>query len=362
MKARAIAFYLPQYHPIPENDRWWGEGFTEWTNVRKANPLFRGHLQPRVPGSLGYYSLLSPATRQAQAELAALHGVEGFCYWHYWFAGKRLLERPFEEVLHSGQPALPFCLGWANESWTGIWHGAPNRLLMEQTYPGSADEERHFHTVAEAFFDERYLTVDGKPVFYVYKPQQIPDPCRFVEHWQTLAIKAGLQGIYFIGEDVYIDESPWNPTTSGFDAVVPNTPGVAFLRLAKKRTPRRLLSLIRRKLFPRPYVFDYEEFVENCFVEEPAEVNYDFFPSVLPNWDNSPRSGTNAKVLVDATPQLFRRQLSKALNQVAHREKDKRLIFIKSWNEWAEGNFLEPDELYGNAYLEVCRDEILGPP
>jgi len=360
LKTRGIAFYLPQYHRIPENDAWWGEGFTEWTNVRKAIPLFPGHQQPRIPGQLGYYNLLDEEARLAQAELARDHGIEGFCYWHYWFGGKRLLERPFDAVLSSGKPNFPFCLGWANESWTGVWHGSPNKILIEQSYPGPSDEERHFHTVAEAFFDDRYLTVDGKPIFYVYKPRLLPEPKRFVDHWQNLAIKAGLKGIYFVGEDVYIDENPWNPASNGFDAVVPNTPGVAFLRLAKRLTAQRLLSLALRKITKRPYIFEYQEFVDNCFVQEPTGADYDFYPSVLPNWDNSPRSGSNAKVLVNSTPELFRAQLRRAIDQVANRAPDKRIVFIKSWNEWAEGNFLEPDQKYGNAYLEVCRDEFSG--
>jgi len=256
------------------------------------------------------------------------------------------------------EPKFPFCLGWANESWTGVWHGSPNKILMEQTYPGREDEERHFHRVAEAFFDDRYLTIDGKPIFYVYKPQQLPDARRFVENWQNLALKAGLKGIYFIGEDVYIDASPWDPRSSGFDAVVPNTPGVGFLRLSKRLNAKRLFSLALRKLVKRPYIFEYQDFIASNFVEEPA--GYDFFPSVLPNWDNSPRSGVNAKVLVNSTPELFRQELRRAIDQVAGREPDKRVVFIKSWNEWAEGNFLEPDQSYGSAYLEVCRDEFLG--
>jgi lipopolysaccharide biosynthesis protein len=358
-KARGIAFYLPQYHRIPENDAWWGEGFTEWTNVRKARPLFRGHRQPRTPGELGYYNLLCSEARGAQARLAAEHGIGGFCYWHYWFGGKRLLERPFSEVVTSGEPDFPFCLGWANESWTGVWHGAPNRILMEQVYPGRDDEERHFHAVAEAFFDKRYLTVDGKPIFYVYKPQQLPKPQRFVEHWQNLAVKAGLKGIYFIGEDVFMDDAPWNPCVSGFDAVAPNAPGVAFIRLAKKLTLKRAASLAWRKVARRPYIFEYRDFVEANFVEAPRGSGYDFFPTVLPNWDNSPRSGVNGKVIVNSTPELFRVQLQRAIAQVAERSYDKRIIFVKSWNEWAEGNFLEPDLEHGKAYLEVCREELL---
>lgn len=174
--ARLIAFYLPQFHPIPENNEWWGKGFTEWTNVAKAKALFPGHYQPHVPADLGFYDLRVPETRIAQAELAREHGIEGFCYWHYWFGGKRLLERPFNEVLKSGEPKFPFCLGWANESWSGIWHGCADKILMEQTYLGIEEEERHFNAVVDALFDERYLRVDDKPIFYIYKPQQLPKP------------------------------------------------------------------------------------------------------------------------------------------------------------------------------------------
>lgn len=358
MKAdiRAIAFYLPQFHPIPENDAWWGTGFTEWTNVAKARPLFRGHYQPHVPADLGFYDLRLPETRLAQAELAKAHGIAGFCYWHYWFDGRRLLERPFTEVLRSGKPDFPFCLGWANESWTGAWHGAPDRVLLEQAYPGPRDEEAHFHAVAEAFFDERYLTIDGKPIFYIYKPQQLPEPQRFVEHWQNLAAKAGLQGIYFIGEDVYIDENPWDPKRNGFDAVVPNTPGVAILRLSRKNTPRHIFFRILSRFFGYPNIYDYRDFVDVNHVE--MSNDYDFYPCVLPIWDNTPRSGANGNVLVNSTPELFRLQLQRAIRQVAERPLDKRVIFVKSWNEWAEGNYLEPDNRNGTAYLDICRDEL----
>ena len=198
LNARLIAFYLPQFHPIPENDLWWGAGFTEWTNVAKAKPLFQRHYQPRSPADLGYYDLRVPEVRVAQAKLARDAGIEGFCYWHYWFAGKRLLERPFNEVLNSGEPDYPFCLGWANESWSGIWHGAPNRILMEQTYPGTQDYERHFYAVLDAFQDARYIRVRNKPLFVIYRPLEIPKCSAFLEQWQTLASKNGLDGIHFV--------------------------------------------------------------------------------------------------------------------------------------------------------------------
>src|SRR5215468_1528989 len=173
---RVIAFYLPQYHPIPENDAWWGKGFTEWTNVAKARPLFPGHHQPIVPADLGFYDLRLPETREAQARLARAYGIEAFCYYHYWFAGRRILERPFNEVLASGQPDFPFCLGWANQTWTGIWHGASNRVLIQQTYGGETDARLHFEAVLQAMLDPRYLRVDGRPVFFLHQPQELPEP------------------------------------------------------------------------------------------------------------------------------------------------------------------------------------------
>ncbi len=355
---RAIAFYLPQYHPIPENDQWWGKGFTEWTNVKQAQPLFRGHQQPKIPGDLGYYDLRSGETRKAQAEMARSAGVGGFCYWHYWFGGQRLLERPFAEVLESGEPDFPFCLGWANESWTGVWHGSADKTLMAQTYPGHEDEERHFRCVNEAFQDPRYLCVDGKPIFYVYKPRQIPGCRRFVEHWQKLAIKAGLTGIYFIGEDVFIDQDPWDYKADGFDAVVPNSPGVAFLRLARKRfLPRYLFPRMIHKLLRHPVRFKYGDFIEHNQVEPGHD---DFFPSVVPNWDNSPRAGRRAFVLTHQSPALFGQQLLRAVRQVENRPADRRIVFLKSWNEWAEGNYLEPDLSHETAYLDVCRNALSG--
>ena len=198
-KARVIAFYLPQFHPIPENDKWWGKGFTEWTNVAKAKPLFRGHYQPRIPADLGFYDLRVPEVREQQAQLAREAGIEGFCYWHYWFGnGKQLLERPFNEVLVSGKPDFPFCLGWANHSWTtGTWtRGGDAQMIAEQTYPGKNDYLSHFQYALRAFQDERYITVDGKPLFVIFDPYALPQD--FIPYWRELAEQAGLKGIHFV--------------------------------------------------------------------------------------------------------------------------------------------------------------------
>ncbi|MEQ8692201.1 MAG: glycoside hydrolase family 99-like domain-containing protein, partial [Pseudomonadales bacterium] len=214
---RAIAFYLPQYHPIPENNTWWGPGFTEWTNTAKARPLFPKHYQPHIPADLGFYDLRLPETRLEQAEMAKKYGIDAFCYYHYWFAGRRILERPFNEVLASGAPDFPFCLCWANETWSGVWHGAPKHTLIEQTYPGMSDHTAHFNEIVSAFRDERYVRVAGKPLFLVYRGWEIPNVSDVVKHWKSLAEEAGLAGLHMVA--VQSTNFSWNPIESGFDAV-----------------------------------------------------------------------------------------------------------------------------------------------
>jgi hypothetical protein len=357
-KVRTIAFYLPQFHPIPENDEWWSRGFTEWTNVARARPLFKGHSQPRVPTDLGFYDLRVPEARAAQADIARQHGVEGFCYWHYWFAGKRLLERPFQEVLESGEPNFPFCLAWANESWTGVWNGQPDKILIKQTYPGQEDYVRHFEALLDAFCDERYIQVDGRPMFVVYMPDSLPEPERFTDLWNELAIKAGLKGMYFVG----IVDRPWSQTP-GFDGYTYHLPGT-FLKMLPKRKRNRLIKNLRGRSIGSylpghtgsPALVDYSVLMRNALGS--IEFGPEHYPSVLPNWDSTPRHGVKGLVLTESTPESFRAHLRQAIDIVQTREPDHRLIFVKSWNEWAEGNYLEPDSRFGTAYLEVIREEL----
>ncbi len=363
-KARVVAFYLPQFHPIPENDEWWSRGFTEWTNVAKARPLFNGHYQPRVPADLGFYDLRVPEARAAQADIARQHGIEGFCYWHYWFAGRRLLERPFREVLGSGEPDFPFCLAWANESWTGVWNGEPNKVLVAQTYPGDDDYVRHFHAVLDAFGDERYIRVDGKPLFVVYMPDSLPEPRRFTDLWNELAVEAGLPGIYFVG----IVDRLWSETP-GFDGFTYHLPGT-FVKSLPRRKLDRLVRTLRggpvEQLLKRqsrlPLIVDYPSLIQDAL--NSIQFGSRHYPSVLPNWDSTPRHGRKGLVLVDSSPELFRGHLRQAIEVVQSRERDHRLVFVKSWNEWAEGNYLEPDDCFGAAYLEVIREELanIGEP
>lgn len=358
-KIRLIAFYLPQYHPIPENDVWWGKGFTEWTNVAKAKPLFKGHYQPHLPADLGFYDLRIPEVREAQAEMARDAGIEGFCYWHYWFAGKQLLERPFNEVLASGKPDYPFCLAWANQSWTGIWHGAPDRVLIEQTYPGKEDHIAHFNALLPAFSDDRYIKVDGKPIFVVYKPNELPDPDQFISLWQDLAIENGLNGIYFLG----MRNSTWDHLNNGFDGIIFDNLSLIRHQIKQKKQSKldQYLKKIKKRLLPglipsgnqNLLIYSYRELVAHGLPNlNPLK---DEYPTIFPNWDNTPRANSYGFVFQNSTPKLFQIQLTEAIRQVNSRPVEKQLIFIKSWNEWAEGNYLEPDQKFGKAYLDaIC--------
>jgi hypothetical protein len=388
--ARAIAFYLPQFHRIPENNDWWGEGFTEWTNVRQAAPLFAEHYQPRIPSELGYYDLLSSETREAQADLARSHGIEGFCYWHYWFAGRRLLERPFSAVLESGEPDFPFCLAWANHSWTASWVGRPWDLLVDQTYPGRADYEAHFRAVRDAFADHRYITVDGKPLFMVFRPDKLANSLEFTDCWRELALKAGFKGLYLLGIlNAGVDTRALGldggvhkglgrllsllpsrvqrkAETRRLSQVVLERPGLAYVHqaIARSRRPPWLGPLddlhdsISEGLL-LPSVCSYRELVDAA--SRGLRVSSDEFPCVIPNWDNTPRVGRWGWVLHESSPELFAEHLRHALSLIADRPFDRRLVFVKSWNEWAEGNHLEPDERYGHGYLEATRRELLLP-
>jgi hypothetical protein len=350
-RAKVIAFYLPQFHPVADNDQWWGPGFTEWTNAAKARPLFAGHYQPHIPADLGFYDLRLPETRVAQAEMAKAYGVDAFCYYHYWFAGKQIIERPFKEVLESGKPDFPFCVCWANQSWTGIWHGAPERTLIEQTYPGRQDHINHFNHLLRAFLDDRCITVHGMPMFLVYRPLGLPDSVKFTELWREMALKAGLKGLYLVS----VSEDPhFIPGDHGFDAVV-TVQFPASGGWTSRRSPIKWLRNEYRKKRGLPVVVSYEK---DLPLHVPAPAGVVNFPTVIPNWDNTPRSGSNGIVLHESTPELFRAKMRDAIHYVENREDELKIIFAKSWNEWAEGNHLEPDIRFGRGYLQVLLEEV----
>lgn len=358
LKARLIAHYLPQFHPIIENDRWWGAGFTEWTNVAKARPLFPGHVQPRIPLDLGYYDLRVTESREEQADLARSYGIEGFCYWHYWFGGgKRILERPFNEVLTSGKPDFPFCLAWANHTWSGIWHGAPDTILIEQCYPGINDYKAHFYSMLDAFLDSRYIKIDGKNVFCVYRPTDFNDASTFMSVWRELARTEKAPDFFFVA----ITDYPWDFPMARYDAHTTNPPvGQLPYQGIKPINPeiKELIGLSGDSYNPSrlPQIYRYETFVRNAF--PPATRRREFLPCVLPNWDNTPRSGSNGFVLLDSTPDLYKTHLDEALQIVDSYPEDHKVIFVKSWNEWAEGNILEPDIIWERAYLEATLNTL----
>ncbi len=350
---RFIAFYLPQFHPIKENDEWWGKGFTEWTNAGKARRRYLGHYQPHVPADLGYYDLRVPEVRSAQAELAKSYGIEGFCYYHYWFGdGRRLLERPFQEVLETAQPEYPFCLCWANDTWTGIWHGAPKHTLIEQKYPGVQDDQAHFNVLLPAFRDNRYICVDGKPVLVVWRPFGFPDPMATVKRWRLMAKEAGLPGLYLIG---VFRPGGEQPEDCGFDASIHND--MPPLRpWGTWKNPVKLAYYALQRKLGVPTVFPYKKAIDVFLPKKMPETRY---PSVIHGWDNTPRSGVNGLVLKDPSPELFRVALRRAIEITKDRRPENKIIFLKSWNEWAEGNHLEPDLRDGHAYLQVVLDEYL---
>lgn len=355
--ARVIALHLPQYHPIPENDEWWGKGFTEWTNTAKARPLYSGHYQPHVPADLGFYDLRLPEAREAQAELAALYGIEAFCYYHYWFGGRRILERPLNEIISTGRPDFPFCLCWANETWSGVWHGTPKRTLIEQTYPGKDDYEQHFFELLKAFTDRRYVTVNGKPLFLIYKPWDIPDIREAVDLWREMAERAGLKGLHIVGMQAPPD---YGGCFDAFDAFV-----VCRLPLRKRWVKRDknygkwLINGVMTKISEKngkPTVYSYDKDLPELYSDD--RLTEKIYPCIIPNWDNTPRCQAEGFVLHGSTPELFRKQVRKALHMINSYTYERSLIFVKSWNEWAEGNHLEPDLKFGRGYLEVLRDEI----
>jgi hypothetical protein len=352
---RIIALYLPQFHPIKENDEWWGRGFTEWTNVGKAKPLFKGHYQPRVPKDLGYYDLRLPEVREAQAQLAKEHGIEGFCYWHYWFGnGKRLLERPFDEVLESGKPDFPFCLAWANHTWKAkTWHvDGEDKILIEQLYNGLEDYTEHFYTLLPAFKDKRYIRVNNKPLFMVWDPTDLPDATVFIDHWNLLAKQNGLEGIHFAGsatDDKNVDKF----ISFGFDSVYLDFMLKSF---QNRNSIRKSWFRILRFLLNTPKNMNYDEYANYLIDNMP--VTSEIFPSVMPNFDHSPRSGKFGQVLTDESPVKFAKLLRKMFYKLSGKDAETNIVIMRSWNEWAEGNHLEPDLKYGCAYLEAIKEEL----
>ena len=355
--ARFIALYLPQYHPTPENDEWWGKGFTEWVNVAKARPLFRGHKQPHIPADLGFYDLRLAEVREQQAELAKEAGIEAFCYWHYWFGnGRRLLERPFNEVVSSGRPDFPFCLGWANHSWyKKLWDPkskGKDKLLIEQTYPGIEDYVLHFNTLLPAFKDHRYLKVNGKLFFLIYDPLHFEDIKTFISTWRRLAKENGLNDFYFIAQD-FDSRAKDQILSLGIDAIYNSDTFNIHHKLNKFS---KVMYLLQRKVLRRPTAFNYKDAIKYMVIDDCK--NREVIPCISPNWDHSPRSSHNAVILKNSTPDLFKRIAKRAIEIVQGKPEDEQIVMIKSWNEWGEGNYMEPDLEFGHGYINALKEAI----
>lgn len=360
-KPKVIAFYLPQYHPTPDNDKWWGKGFTEWTNVGKAKPLFKGHFQPKIPADLGYYDLRLPQVREAQAQLAKEAGIFGFCYWSYWFGnGKEELELPFNEVLNSGKPEFPFMLCWCNESWyKKMWdkdiNGDVKELILEQKYPGEEDIINHFYHRLPAFKDKRYIISDNKPVFMIYDYSQYPDVSNFIRIWKELAKKEGFDDMIFIAHVRHdVDEPELKEILSlGFDYVNCTRLYESFGQA--NTLYRRIKNRILRDVFKVPTRYNYKDiykFFKNRLIKNPY-----IFPTIYPNWDPSPRRGVNTVILDNCEPHYFGKHCSDIFASIQGKE-GLNLVFLRAWNEWGEGNYMEPDIKYGKRYIEELRNVL----
>ncbi|WP_461475025.1 glycoside hydrolase family 99-like domain-containing protein [Microbacterium sp. HJ5] len=342
-RPRTVAFYLPQFHAIPENDRWWGTGFTEWVNVRRAKSMFAGHGHPRESTEIGEYDLTDVSVMHRQAEMAAANGVDAFCFYFYWFGGTRLLERPVEQYLSDG-PDFPFCLSWANESWSRRWDGKDHESLISQDY-GPTSAEDIFADFMPYLRDPRYLRVDGAAVLLVHRTDHLPDGREFAEVWHRLADEAGVGPLHLVAAETHPGIVPGQ---NGFDAVAEFPPvGANTLSAAKILPVKGLERSFRGRLMSYPRLARrYRGRPVPRFVR---------YRSVVPGWDNTARRGSAATVYLDASPASYRRWLSHARTYEQRTRGSSGLVFVNAWNEWAEGAHLEPDAANGRAYLEATR-------
>lgn len=346
---RALAVILPQFHPIPENDKWWGKGFTEWTNVSKAEPRFRGHYQPHIPADLGFYDLRMDEARTAQAELAKEYDIHGFCIHHYWFNGHRLIETPVNEMLRLGKPDFPFMLCWANENWTRRWDGQDQEVLMKQDY-SAEDHRAHAKYLCENVFkDKRYITVDGKPFFLFFNTHIIPDLKESIEIWRDEVKKHGFKDIY-LGGVRPSENAIENPEELGFDVVVEWQPDWANLNMVPNFWTR-----IKNKLgIGQSYRYDYyDKIVERMLAKKTPDTKH--YQCIMPDWDNCARKKQNAFLIKGSTPKLYENWLSEICKRYTPPSKEENFVFINAFNEWAEGNHLEPDLKWGRGYLEATK-------
>lgn len=365
---KVIAFYLPQYHPTPENDEWWGKGFTEWTNVAKAKPLYKGHYQPKIPADLGFYDLRLSESREMQVEYAKRAGIEAFCYWHYWFGnGKKMLNTPIDEVVALGKPDFPFCLAWANHSWynkswqsrDGVMNVAKSKLLIEQKYPGKQDIIDHYISLRHIFSDYRYYRVNGKLLFVIFNPKDIPDFKEFSQIWNELAIADGLPGFHFVAH-LFQDFKDYNKYLElGYDAInlsLHHVPFSSDKHVSKKKGFALFKARINARFSIKPTIVDYKKAITD--MDSPLFEDEKIYPTIIPNWDHTPRSGNWGRVFQNCTPEVFGEHVTQIFNRLSNKKDIQNIVFLKSWNEWGEGNYMEPDLRYGCQFIDTLRSII----
>lgn len=357
---KPIAIYLPQFHPTPENDLWWGKGFTEWTNATKAQPRFEGHYQPHLPTDLGFYDLRLEEARLAQEQMAKTYGIHGFCYYHYWFNGKRVLYEPLDRKLKNPKEDLPFMMCWANENWTRTWDGSEDKILLSQEY-NIEDDRKHIQHLITYFKDNRYIKVNGKPVFIIYRPKFIPNIEKTIEIWRNEVISAGFPDLYIGFSQNY--EHQYEPTTKGFDFAFEFQPDfvntsarMPFPKTLVEKVVRKIKKKIKIKVADQNFYIDYDGFADK-------QISKDFkkniYPGITPMWDNSARRKENPFILHDSTPEKYKEWLKHIKENYPWENVPENFLFINAWNEWAEGNHLEPCQKWGTQYLEATKETIL---
>jgi lipopolysaccharide biosynthesis protein len=370
---KVIALYFPQLHSIPENDKWWGAGFTDWNNVKSAEPLFAGHHQPRVPLG-GHYDQSDIQVIKSQADLAKSYGIYGFCHYHYWFDGKQLLETPTQILLDNKDIDIPFCLSWANETWSRRWDGKDHHILIKQTHPPTKDSwTKHFNYLIVAWLDERAIKIDGKPVFIIYRPHLIEKISEMLSYWNEMAIQRGLKGVYFIFQKQY--ECPNEESLEGFDAAFDFQPFEAINRQDNRKIidiryiARELLnwlpgimqnfawSLWSTKIKGAAY-YDYND-IWKKIVDGDDNANQKTYHGAFVDWDNTARYKARATIIKGATPERFTYWFTLLIEKVRKDKLKDKVVFINAWNEWSECAYLEPDVDNKFGYLEAIKNVLM---
>ena len=357
---KVIAFYLPQFHRFKENDEWWGEGFTEWTNTKKATPQYKKHIQPTIPLNNNYYDLSDVETMKWQVELAKKYGIFGFCFYHYWFGNDHILmQKPIENFLEHKEIDFPYCISWANETWSRRWNGSDKDILIEQTYGDAKSWEKHFYYLLPYFKDSRYIKYNNKPLFILYKPEIFPDYKEMFEKWNELAKINGLEGISFA-----VQGAVWNNIEfvddSSVDLRIMYEPGFTGCQSRKKKGVNIIFwsKILKLKALFNKNNINFQSYDAYCKNIIHRKVFSDkLVPGMFVSWDNTPRKGKNSTIFLGSTPKKFGKYFRRMINKTVNEYK-KDMIFINAWNEWAEGCYLEPDVVNKFDYLEEIRKSL----